>query len=253
MVKNTKIVIRDRDGSIPFYYQVAETLKERIVSHKYHPDELLPSENRLSEEFNVSNITIRKAMALLVREGLIVRKRGIGTRVVRRKESRIPLKITGNFRDWVDSALRKKYQLTVEVLSIDKMNCPQPIAEMLALRTDQKVWCIKRIRKLKREPASYYINFVPVDLIEKVIKSDFISQSFIEVFKQKGKIPITKASQQVEAVVSDMDVSSILGIHFGSALFFVENTYYSDDDRPLEVTHIYFRGDRYIYKSGHAL
>jgi DNA-binding GntR family transcriptional regulator len=173
--------------------------------------------------------------------------------VVHRRESRIPLKITGNFRDWVDSALRKKYQLTIEVLSIDQIICPQPIAETLALNADKKVWRVKRIRKLKREPASYYINFIPIDLIDKVKKSDFISRSFIEVFRQKGKIPITKASQRVEAVVSDMDVSSILGIHFGSALFFVENTYYSDDGRPLEVTHIYFRGDRYIYKSGHPI
>ncbi|RUA01361.1 MAG: hypothetical protein DSY89_04720 [Deltaproteobacteria bacterium] len=253
MAKNDKIVVMDRDGSIPFYYQVAETLKERIVSHKYEPDALLPSESRLSEEFNVSNITIRKAMALLVKEGLILRKRGIGTRVISRKERRIPLKITGNFRDWVDSALRKRYRLTVDVLSLEKISCPQPIAKTLGRDSDKEVWCLRRVRRLKGEPASYYINFIPVDMVGKLKKRDFTTHSFIEVFKNAGKIPIAKTSQQVEAVVSDMDVSSILGIHFGSALFFVENVYYSADSRPLEVTHIYFRGDRYIYKSGHAL
>jgi DNA-binding GntR family transcriptional regulator len=253
MAKNAKISIKDRDGSIPFYYQVAETLKDRIISHKYQPNDLLPSESRLSDEFDVSNITIRKAMSLLVKDGLVIRRRGIGTRVVYRKESRIPLKITGNFRDWVDSAVRGESGLTVDVLAVDKIICPQPIAESLGLDTDGKVWCVKRIRKLKREPASYYINYIPVDLVGNLEESDFINQSFIEVFKKKGTVLITKAIQRVEAVVSDMDLSSILGIHFGSALFYVENIYFSADGQPLEMTHVYFRGDRYIYESRHSL
>lgn len=253
MASKVKILTKDREGSIPFYYQVAETLKERIVSHQYQPDALLPSESRLSEEFDVSNITIRKAMALLVQEGLIIRRRGVGTRVVPRQEDRIPLKITGNFRDWVDSALRKKYRLTIDVLSIDRMICPRPVAKILQLAQDAEIWRVKRVRKLKGEPASYYINYIPVDLVAPLRKRDFSRRSFIEVFREKGKIPITQTSQKVEAVVSDMDVSSVLGIHFGAALFFVENAYYSADGRPLEVTHIYFRGDRYIYKSGHAV
>ena len=66
-----------RETTIPYYYRVAETLKGRIESRKYPPGDIVPSEKHLAEEFGVSNITIRKAMALLVEDGLVIRKRGI--------------------------------------------------------------------------------------------------------------------------------------------------------------------------------
>ena len=107
-----------RETTIPYYYRVAETLKGRIESRKYSPGDLVPSEKHLAEEFGVSNITIRKAMALLVEDGLVIRKRGFGTRVISKQGERIPLKITGNFRDWVDSAVGQKQRLKVDVLEI---------------------------------------------------------------------------------------------------------------------------------------
>ena len=162
-----------RETTIPYYYRVAETLKGRILSRKYPAGEIVPSEKHLAEEFGVSNITIRKAMALLVEDGLVVRKRGIGTRVISKQDERIPLKITGNFRDWVDSAVGQKQRLKVDVLEIAVSTCPQRIGKILSIAPESKIWLMKRVRTLNAEPISYYINHVPPDLLTDVSAKDF--------------------------------------------------------------------------------
>jgi len=108
---------------------------------------------------------------------------------------------------------------------------------------------MKRVRCIKRKPISYYINYGPPSLLGKLSSKDFKKRSFIEVFQDRCNIKLSKMEQQVEATIADMDLASILRVPFGDPLFFVENVYYSTENKPVEVTHMYFRGDRYIYKA----
>ncbi len=239
----------ERDNTIAYYYQVAETLKGRIEAREYPPGDLLPSEKDLSAEFGVSNITIRRAMSLLVEQGLVVRRRGVGTRVLETDDQRIPLKITGNFGDWVDSALSRRQKLTIEVLEMGLVPCPHPVATALGRAPGSDIWRLKRIRKLKREPISYYINYAPPELMKLVRSADFKKKNFIEVFQHKSGIVIDRIEQHVEATTADMDVAAVLAIDFGAPLFFITNIYSPAAGGPVEVTHMFFRGDRYIYRN----
>src|SRR5499427_10067344 len=63
----------------PLYHQTAEVLRSRIVQNVWKQGDRLPSENQLCEEFGVSSITMRRAVATLVAEGLLVRLQGKGT------------------------------------------------------------------------------------------------------------------------------------------------------------------------------
>jgi len=239
----------ERDNTIAYYYQVAETLKGRIESREYPPGGLLPSEKDLSAEFGVSNITIRKAMSLLVEQGLVVRRRGVGTRVLERGDQRISLKITGNFGDWMDSALSRRQKLIIQVLEMEMVPCPHPVATSLGRDPGSDIWRLKRIRQLKSEPISYYINYAPPELMQGVHARDFKKKNFIEIFQQKSGIVIDRIEQHVEATTADMDVAAVLNIDFGAPLFFITNIYSPAHGGPVEVTHMYFRGDRYIYRN----
>ncbi len=236
------------DTSIALYYRVAETLKGRIASSRYGPGAILPPENTLAQEFNVSSITIRRAMALLVDQGLVKRRRGIGTQVVEKREDRIPLRITGNFRDWIDSAVNRRLNLKVEVLGISVVPCPFSVAKRFSLPSGAPIWQMKRVRKRKGEPISFYVNYAPPALIQDWTKRDFSTGPFVDLFQKKSKKTISRIAQQVEAVVADLDVGAVLGLKFGDPLFFVTHTYFTPEDLPVLVTHMYFRGDRYLYQ-----
>src|SRR5690625_8043441 len=66
----------------PLYIQVKEILKERIISGEYPINTLIPSEPELKKEFNVSMITIRKAVEQLALQGYVEKRSGIGTTVL---------------------------------------------------------------------------------------------------------------------------------------------------------------------------
>jgi GntR family transcriptional regulator len=236
-----------KDTSIAFYYRVAETLKGRIASHRYGPGAILPSENTLAREFAVSNITIRKAMALLVENGWVVRRRGIGTQVANRRDDRIPLKITGNFSDWVDSAVNRRLGLAVEVLGISMVPCPFDIARRMDVESGAPVWEMRRLRKQKGNPVSFYINYALPKQVHGVTKKDVAKKPFIDVFQEKTGLTIHRIARQVEAGVADLDTGALLGVDFGAPLFFVTHTYFSPENAPIMVTKMVFRGDRYIY------
>lgn len=238
-----------RENSIPMYFRVAETIRARIESRRYKPGELIPSEKELSREFSVSLITIRKAMELLVKEGLVARKRGLGTWVLSSNHGRLPIKLSGNFRDWFDSVSGRLQRLEAEVLEVGVTDCPEQVARVLGLQEGEPIWRMRRVRKYKGEPISYYVNYASPELAQLVFAGDFKRRSFLEVFQEKSGLRLKRLEQRVEATVADMDVSSILGVEFGSALFFVENVYYTGQDRAVEVTHMYYRGDRYVYRA----
>lgn len=238
-----------RETTIPLYFRVAETLRGRILNQAYRPGSILPSEKELAKEFGVSLITIRKAMDLLVREDLVARRRGVGTRVLASNHGRLPIKLSGNFRDWFDSVSGKLQGLEAHVLEMGLVECPERVARALGVEEGAVVWRMKRVRRYKGEAISYYVNYGPKDLANLVTPSDFAKRSFLEVFQERFKVKLARLEQMVEATVADMDVASILGVEFGSPLFFVENIYYTKKGRPIEVTHMFYRGDRYVYRA----
>jgi len=240
--------MRREETAIAMYYRVAETLKRRIASAGYRPGAILPSESELAREFGVSNITIRKAMALLTEQGLVHRRRGIGTQAAASGPDRIPLKITGNFRDWVDSAVNRRLQLEVTVQGMEIIPCPSGIGKQLNLPEGSPVWEIKRLRKRKGETVSSYINYVSTALLKDLPKNALLKDSFLEVFHAQTGLDITALSQQVETAVADLDTGAALGVGFGSPLFFVTHIYWSAEKNPLFLTRMFFRGDRYVYR-----
>ena len=79
----------NKNSMIPLYQQLAEEIKEQIVSGKLMPRERMLTESEFSKEYELSRITVRKAIEYLVDEGYVVRKQGIGTFVADKKLRRV--------------------------------------------------------------------------------------------------------------------------------------------------------------------
>jgi GntR family transcriptional regulator of arabinose operon len=76
------------NGDKPLYSQIIEILRDRITRGEYVVDQQLPTEIELAEQFGVSRITSKRALIELEREGLIYRRRGSGSFVKKRDETR---------------------------------------------------------------------------------------------------------------------------------------------------------------------
>jgi GntR family transcriptional regulator len=105
---------------------------------------------------------------------------------------------------------------------------------------------MRRLRRHQGRAVSYFINYFPA-VLGALAGDAVVERSFIEAFQHFTKTSLVRVDQRVEAAVADMGLAEILETDFGAPLFFVENEYFQEDGRAVLVTHMYYRGDAYVY------
>lgn len=242
-----------RGRRVPAYIQVASTIRSRILSHEYPPGTFIAPARELEAEFGVSSITVRKALELLRQEGYLVPRQGVGTQVAEGFTPLVEIEIAGNFREWFESASGMEPGLAIEVIDTGRTRCPRRVGEILRLPPGAEIWRMLRVRRHRGEPVSYFINYAPWERVGTVDPQTFRERTFLQVYQEICGVRLARMEQRVQACVADIDLARILGIGFGDPLFFVENVYFSHDDHATEVTHMYYRGDRYVYRAAFDL
>src|SRR6266568_1392126 len=128
----------DRSSPIPLYFQIAESLTEAIKSGAIAPGERLDNELELAERLGVSRPTVRQAVQRLVQQGLVIRRRGLGTVVVGPRILR-PVALTSLYDDL---ATAKRYPATA-VLNSGQIEADDKLAKILALAVGTPVLSIE--------------------------------------------------------------------------------------------------------------
>ena len=119
----------------PLYHQIYLILKGRITDGVYGPDARLPSEQDLTERFGVSRITAKRAMDELAAEGLVVRERARGTRVIYQPPSGpIPSSVEGLLENLIAMGL----ETTAQLLEFEYLSASGAIAQALELDSRQR-------------------------------------------------------------------------------------------------------------------
>jgi GntR family transcriptional regulator len=240
----------EKELPIPYYLQVAETIRSRIAANQYLSGDLIPSYQQLEEEFRISNTTVRKAVDILVRDGAVSRRPGIGMVVAEPDTETISWELTGNLQSLRDSA--EKASLEAEVLDITIVPAFPRVRRVLSLdRSD--VWQMRKIRRHDRTIMAYYLSYSDPLFCSEVTIEDGKKGGFADVFRRRSGLNLTRLEQKVEAAVATLDLAEILKVTFGAPLLFVENIYYSTEDKPVLMTDIYYRGDRNSYRATIAL
>jgi len=237
--------------SIPSYQRVAETLRARVREGVYRIGEKIPAASQLEKSFQVSNITIRKALKQLAQEGLISGRRGVGTIVLDRPGTElVDIRITGNFADWLDTASAKDFIFEQHILGIDEPRCPPRIQEVLDVKADSKIWRMRRIRVMDEAPMSYHINFGRMNLGKVIVAEDLEGpRNFADQLRTRYPEPLAHLEQHVEAIAANLDIAELLKVDFGAPIFFVENVYRTQSGSAAAVSHLYLRSDRYCYSA----
>ena len=237
--------------ALPQYRQVAETLRRRILSGQYREGDTIPPVTELERIFDVSNITIRKALGVLANDGWTTGRRGVGTVVNPPPQGqRVEIEVSGNNREWHDTASATSHPIKQEVLDVRRETAPPAVATALGRSPDEAVWSMRRLRRLKGTPISYHVNYGPVEIFGGIGKRTMAgNRNFVDVMRRNCGLNLCRMDQTVEATVADRDLAALLQVSFGAPLYFVENRYVAEKDNVAAVTHLFLRGDRYIYRA----
>lgn len=242
-------------NAAPQYQQVADTLRQRIIRGEYGKGDIIPTAAKLEEFFSVSNITIRKALAILGDEGWIRGRRGVGTVVINVPENkRLNIAVSGDFTKWVDTASGKSLPIEQDVISCGEEEGPGVVRQQLQVAPDHKLWVMRRIRRIYGNVISYHVNFALPERFGAITAGNMSGgRNFVDVLREDCGCKLMKMDQTVEAIMSDRDLSALLNVNFGTPLFFVENKYTDHSGITAAVSHLFLRGDHYAYQTSVSL
>lgn len=231
----------DRNSPEPLYQQLYHILRSQIETGELRPGEAIPPEKRLTEQFGLSRVTARKALELLVEEGLIVRRPGKGTFVS-------PTRLQENQTSLYGFAelMRSKYpDHTMEVLGFEVLPAGDELRPILALAPEERVVRIKRRHMLDKRPLAYAVIHLPYDLGSLLTTQEVATTPIYALITQKGNVVIKRAVQTVVAIAANQGVADLLNVAAGSPVLLVKRITYSAQERPLEYIQLYYPGGRH--------
>jgi DNA-binding GntR family transcriptional regulator len=228
----------DRSSPVPLYFQVAEQLAAAIQRGDLAPGDRLDSELQLADRLGLSRPTVRQAISHLVDKGLIVRRRGVGTQVVR-VEVRRSVELTSLH----DDLLRSGQRPSTSVLELATVPCPPEIAAELGVAAESEVQHLRRLRFADSEPLAVMENWLPLDPVRLTI--DALQRDGLYAILRTGGIRIRGAHQRIGARAATGAEAKMLGERRGAPVLTMTRTGYDDQGRYVEHgAHIY-RASRY--------
>jgi GntR family transcriptional regulator len=227
----------------PLYLQISEILRDQITNGKYSAGDLLPSENELLNDYQVSRNTVKRAIEDLVRDGLAIRIQGKGTFVPKSIVEFGLHRLTSfseeiRFKGLTPSA---KIICFREVIASDEM------MGHLDLEEDESVYNITRIRYGDDHPMAYQDSFLPVKLCGGLDAYDFSKQSLFNILENEYQLKISWQKQYIKPVIARKTEASALKVDIGTPLLYLEGVAFLARDIPIEYKRIYYRSDLYDF------
>ena len=233
-----------QDSAIPLYYQIETILRKKISTGELASGDHLPTEMALAEEYNVSRITIRQALSSLERDGLILRKRGIGTIVKRKRFSLDLLKFTGFMEDYVIQGATHQ----TKVLNFSEVKFPDQLLDFIPLAKDKKGIRIERLRLADGHPYCYFLNYLPTDIGKQIQPDDLVNMPLLKILEEHLGIRLDRAIQTFEATIADTQMASLLDVRVGHPLLQIQRTVFDPNNTFIEYVSVHYRADKCLFK-----
>jgi GntR family transcriptional regulator, N-acetylglucosamine utilization regulator len=231
----------DKDALTPIYRQIAEAIGSLLVSGVLPPGYALPTERVLCAQFGISRMTLRQAMSLLDREGLINSRRGVGTVVTHSRLIRQQQEV----RSFSEEIRARGGRPESRLISLD-LAIPTPsVRDFFELHEQQKVYEVQRVRLKDCEPLALEIARLPERLCPGLERFDLAKSSLYEVLEQSYGLRPETCNEEISAETPSSQQRKLLSLKARAAVLVVNRKTYMDDGRPLELTRSVFRGDRY--------
>jgi GntR family transcriptional regulator len=228
----------ERNSPVPLYYQLARSIERAIVSGELAPGDRLENELSLTTRLGLSRPTARQAIQELVNKGLLVRKRGVGTQVVRSQFSRDE-RLTSFHEDLVKAGRKPGTRLLAyRVGPLD----PE-VADALddpALTRGEFI-TIRRLRSADGVPLAVLTNHLPARFA--VTEDDARERSLYARLQSLG-VNLKIAHQRVSARLMTEEEAELLDEPIPAACLTVDRIAYDDTGQFIEF-------GRHIYRPGH--
>lgn len=224
--------VLDRNAGAPLWMQFRDSLRGRILQGELTVGSKLPTEAEFGEQFGISRIVVREALADLVRSGLIYKIRGQGAFVSARERDEDFVSTVLGFSD---EMARKGRTVRTQVLQQELRAPTEHEVQQLALTGgDAQVVALRRLRSVDGELQLLVTTTVPADLAPGLHRTRLENRSLYDVLRRQYGLRIVRAERWIDAVLPDAETRELLGVSTQEPLLRIESIAYGANGRPLE-------------------
>ena len=225
------------------YLQVADELQKEIDGNVYNVHQKLPSETELAKHFNISRLTLRKAIEALEKRQVVVKDRNRGTYALA-ATNKISSGADG-LSGFTEVAKKMNLRPETQVLQLKTVTkYPAVVAESLRLVEHEPLWRIERLRLVNEAPMTHeqiYIRQTTLPDLDATQATGSLYE-LIEAHTQ-----IAYASQELEAIQLPEHIGGLLAVATGAPAFLAHTVAYSVDGYPILYDDSYYRSDKYTF------
>ena len=229
----------NRDSQQKLYVQMYSIIKDKIEAREWVPGSQIPTEDELCRTYTVSKVTVRMAIAELVRNGYLRKQQGKGTFV---SHSLPDLGITMKTKlteDMFGEGVVARKEVLVKGVKVP----PEDVRNYL--RPEGDVYYILCKRVVEGEPAYLEESFVPLEVVPDIEEVDVCQTPFYEMMQQKAAHKIQKVVQMIEIAEMTGDATAILKSENGAPMLVLHRLLVGTDGKPLAYTRLMGDGKKY--------
>ena len=229
---------------LPLHLLISEKLRQKILSEKFPPGSQLPSEHQLMLNFGVSRITVRRAIANLVSQGLVVSQRGRGVFV--KKQRKVTYSLSSPLVFFEEDVARQGVTSSIQNLVFKSVPAPEAVQQHLKLTPNNtEVYLQKKLLLLDEVPAAVDVTYILPNLGEK-FANDLQQRMTFPTLEQNG-VQIERIESTLECTHANHEMSEYLHVPLGGPLLVYCYTAYTKSDQPVVCGEALSRGDCLCY------
>jgi len=233
----------DRNSPIPAYYQIALDIRNRILKQEWGVGTSIPPETTLAKDYGVSRVTMRQALAELVKDGILERRQGSGTFV---NQEPIPLIHDLSLPQILAGRLRNRGLVTSSTI-IEAQTFPDPlpqVQENLQITETTPVAYLKRILLIGNKPAALNRSWFDSTLCPGITDQELIDHSLSLTLQDRYGLVPAYANNWLEVIRSTQETAELLDSVLDMPMILLRSVSYLSDGTPLEYSITEWLGDR---------
>lgn len=239
------------DSASPKYHTIRMSIQNSIKSGTLQAGDMIPTEKELIDTFNVSRITVRKALDLLENEGYIVRVQGKGTFVKDRNEQ-LEDESYQNINGCSELIRYQKMTPQRNLIKKEVIKADRELAEQFGIEEGEPALLFQRIYTADGVPAIFASSLINLKHLPNFEKYDTINYSMVEIIKDEYKITIQKGPKLIKAVEADEEMAEYLQVEKNYPLLQMKAARYAlvnDKICMIEKLTMVYRTDKIYYIS----
>lgn len=227
---------------MPLYQKIMKNIQDYIKNQGLEHGDVIPTEKALSEKYQVSRVTIRKAISRLIEKEILYSIKGSGTYVAFPKFEHNLFKLQGfteEMQPYHDSIKNK-------VIEFRLIKPNEEIQEILNLNKEEKVYNIKKIRKLNGEVLIIENAYIPFELFPD-LSVEAMTKSKYGYLKEKGYVIKKRVEEFIPRLPSE-DTMEIFNIKSNTPLLELRAHSILSNDEIFEYSEVLYHPKKYKFK-----